>query len=154
MRKMSVHITILDSHCVHHSDVLTTLNEPDLHTINVIVTKNERQSVVIPARTSDRALPSIDATYFVKLEDTVDHDIHSSSSIAIVPSENMAPVATLPAEASPIFSQPNLPARLYFSPTLLHDEDDNEYDNDDEHPVKVSIKKVLTQLDENQIGNQ
>jgi len=41
-------------------------------------------------------------------------------------------------EVSPMYSQPNLPARLYFSPTFLQDEESEP------------IRTVLSPLDQNQ----
>lgn len=110
--------------------------------------KQERQSVVIPPINSRRALNPTDTTYLVKLEDTTCHETSESSPIVPVESVNSAPLSTTEMQASPLYSQPNLPARLYFSPTLLHDEDDDE---EEEAPVKP-VKSVLSPWNQNRIG--
>ena len=115
-----------------------------------IPSKQERQSVVIPPINSRRVFNPTDTTYLVKLEDTTCHETSESSPIVPVASVNSAPLSTTEMQASPLYSQPNLPARLYFSPTLLHDEDDEE-EAEEEEPVKP-VKSVLSPWNQNRIG--
>jgi hypothetical protein len=100
------------------SPIVVEVNPPS-STENFISTKQERLSVVLPPINSNRNLPSVNKTYFVKLEETTNR---SSTDI----------------ETSPVYSQPNLPARLYFSPTFLQDEESE------------SIRNILSPLDQNQ----
>jgi hypothetical protein len=106
----------------------------------LILNKQERLTVVLP---SIKSLHPVDTTYVVKLEDTTNIEMNESSPIAIIPiaiipSDHSSHISSREIEQSPMYSQPNLPARLYFSPTILHDEESE------------SMKNILSPLDQNQ----
>lgn len=79
-------------------------------------------------------IPPNNATYAVTLDETRNIEISESSSNENF-SQSIPPIQN---EASPIYSHPNPPARLYFTPTILQDE-----------PTEP-IKHVLTSIDQNQ----
>ena len=108
-----------------------------------IRTKEERVTVRIPSIEFQFIRPAQDTTYFIKLED---QSTDQPSEMEYIPTENSAPLATSQTAASPIFSQPNPPARLYFSPTLLDEEPVEET------PPSKKRKSILSPLDQNQIS--
>jgi len=120
-----------------------------------IPTKQERFSLVIPQIESRQLLPPTDTTYFVKLEETVTQNEtnHSSCQMAAIPSQSSASLSRSQAAASPVFSQPNPPARLYFSPTLLQEEGEDQVDLEDEEEIEVPappVTNLLSPIDQNQ----
>lgn len=71
----------------------------------------------------------------VKLEESRNIEPTLSGPVEVVPIESLP---TAEAETTSSYSQPNLPARLYFSPTLLQDDEDVEL-----------IPPVLSAVDQN-----
>jgi hypothetical protein len=107
-----------------------------------------------------RTLPVIDTTFVVKLEESNNTEPNKSYQVEIAPIESIptteveatpsysqpkAPIESIPTtevEATPSYSQPKPPARLYFSPTLLQDDEEPEL-----------IPPVLSTIDQNQTSN-
>ena len=102
---------------------------------DVIPSKEERFSVIIPLTSARRTLPVVDTTFVVKLEETKTTEANQSNPVEVAPIESLP---TLEAEATSSYSQPKPPARLYFSPTLLQDDDEPEL-----------IPPVLSTIDQN-----
>jgi len=100
-----------------------------------------------------RTLQVIDTTFVVKLEESNNISANKSYQVAVAPIESLptteveaTPLESLPTtgvEATPSYSQPKPPARLYFSPTLLQDDEDPE-------PIQI----VLSTIDQNQTNNE
>ncbi len=152
----------------NHPSINNESNRPS-STENLIQSKEERFSVIIPLASARRTLPVIDTTFVVKLEESKNTTANSSPQVEVVPIESLptaevvpieslpaaevVPIESLPAaevvpieslptaevETTPSYSQPKLPARLYFSPTLLQDDDEPEL-----------IPSVLSTIDQNQ----
>lgn len=119
--------------------------------------KQERQSVFVASSNLENVQHPSDTTYFVKHEEQTENenDISRPSVSECNMSENLATITNSQVAASPIFSQPNPPARLYFSPTLLQDEadiDDDEQSSTNESRTIGEKQQVLSTLDQNQIG--
>ena len=91
---------------------------------------------MIPLTSVRRTLPVVDTTFVVKLEETKTSEVNQSSRTEVPPVESLP---TMEVDATPSYSQPKLPARLYFSPTLLHDDDDEP----------ELIQPVLSTIDQN-----
>ena len=106
---------------------------------NRVPAEEQPQSILLPQTKSARVLSSIDTVHALKLEDTTCDEAVPSVSLALVPTDHSPALSTTQVEASPIYSQPNLPARLYFSPTLLLEEESE------------AIKQILSPVDQNQI---
>jgi len=115
-------------------------NIPSSTTENLIQSKEEQFSIIIPLTSARRTLPVIDTTFVVKLEESRNTEPNKSYQVE-VPSIESLP--TTEVEATPSYSQPKPPARLYFSPTLLQDDDEPEL-----------IQPVLSTIDQNQISNK
>ncbi|CAF1295782.1 unnamed protein product [Adineta ricciae] len=130
-------------------------------TENLIQSKEERFSVMPPLNSARRTLPVVDTTFVVKLEDSKSTESNQSHQVemeqpeplpvtTIIPIESVAmttvtpieSISTAEVEASPSYSQPKPPARLYFSPTLLLDDGDSE-----------PVQPVLSTIDQNQSIN-
>jgi hypothetical protein len=114
---------------------------------------------MIPLTSARRTLPVIDTTFVVKLEESKSTEPNKSYQVEVVPIESLpgtevtlieslptttvTPIESLPTgEATPSYSQPKPPARLYFSPTLLLDDEEPE-----------PIQTVLSTVDQNQTSN-
>jgi hypothetical protein len=108
---------------------------------NLIQSKKERFSVIIPLASARRTLHVIDTTFVVKLEESRNTEASQSPQVEVVPIESLPTAAEV--EATPSYSQPKLPARLYFSPTLLQDDDEPEL-----------IPPVLSTIDQNQTSRK
>jgi hypothetical protein len=101
---------------------------------NLIQSKEERFSVIVPLTSARRTLPVIDTTFVVKLEESKNTTANPSPHVEIIPIEYLPTAEVIPIESLPIAevetipsdSQPKPPARLYFSPTLLQDDDEPE----------------------------
>ncbi|CAF0894183.1 unnamed protein product [Rotaria sordida] len=115
--------------------ILVHIDHPS-STENLISTKQERMSIVLNPIESIRILPSINATYVIKPEETTNTETNDS-----LPMEISSHIPSTEIDVSQIYSQPNPPAQLYFSPTILQDE------------ASESIKNVLSPLDQNQTIN-
>ncbi|UJR23177.1 hypothetical protein I4U23_026196 [Adineta vaga] len=135
-------------------------------TKNLIRSKEERFSVILPLTSARRTLPVVDTTFVVKLEESKSTEPNQSYQAesetepepepesvpitTIIPIESVAMTTVTPIESVPTteiettqsYSQPKLPARLYFSPTLLLDDGDSE-----------PIQPVLSTVDQNQTIN-
>ncbi|CAF2313398.1 unnamed protein product [Rotaria sp. Silwood2] len=99
-------------------------------------TKQERISINLNPIQYNQISSSINKTYVIKLEETPNTETNE-----LLPIETSSHIPSAEINASPMYSQPNLPARLCFSPTLLQDEESE------------SIKNVLSPLDQNQTIN-
>jgi len=105
----------------------------------LIPSKQERMSVLLPVQSTRRTTTINDTTFVVKLEETPTTDSNRSQGIAPIVS-----VPTAEVDITPSYSEPKLPARLYFSPTLLQDDDEN---------INEPIQPVLSTIDQNQSGS-
>lgn len=101
----------------------------------MIPSKEERFSVMIPLTSARRTLPVVDTTFVVKLEETRTTEANQSNPTEVAPIES---IPTMEVEATSSYSQPKPPARLYFSPTLLQDDDEPEL-----------LPPVLSTIDQN-----
>lgn len=86
--------------------------------------------------TSNHIDSPINKTYVVKLDETT----AAETNATLRPIETSSYLLPVGVEASPIYSQPNPPARLCFTPTFLQDEQSEP------------IKSVLSPIDQNQIS--
>ena len=91
---------------------------------------------MLPLASARRTLPVVDTTFVVKLEDSRNTEANPSPQVEVIPIESLPTVET---ETTSSYSQPKLPARLYFSPTLLQDDEEPEL-----------IPPVLSTIDQNQ----
>ncbi|CAF3347834.1 unnamed protein product [Rotaria sp. Silwood1] len=105
-------------------------------TENLISTKQERISIVSHSIKSNQILPSINKTYVITSEETTNNEVNR-----LLPIQTSSHIPSTEMHASPMYSQPNLPARLCFSPTFIQDE------------PSESIKNVLSPFDQNQTIN-
>ncbi|CAF1569453.1 unnamed protein product [Rotaria magnacalcarata] len=112
--------------------------EPSLRisTQNLIQSKEERFSVIIPLMSARRTLQVIDTTFVVKSEQSTMTEPNDSYHDEVVPIESMP---TNDIEMAPSYSQPKPPAHLYFSPTFLQDNEELEL-----------LQPVLSTIDQNQ----
>jgi hypothetical protein len=65
-----------------------------------------------------------------------------------VPTTDVVPIESVPTaevETTTSYSQPKLPARLYFSPTLLQDDEESDLE---------LIQPVLSTINQNQMSNK
>ncbi len=96
--------------------------------------------MIIPLTSARRTLPVIDTTFVVKLEESRNTESNKSQQVEVAPIESLP---TTEVETTPSYSQPKPPARLYFSPTLLQDDDEPEI-----------IQTVLSTIDQNQTSKK
>lgn len=101
---------------------------------------------MVPVPSARRTMTINDTTFVVKLEETRTMDTNETQQSEVVPTpvENVAPIRSMPTaevDITPSYSQPKPPARLYFSPTLLHDDDEN---------INEPIQPILSTIDQNQ----
>ena len=95
-----------------------------LSTENLIPSKEERFSFIIPITSARRTLPVVDTTFVVKHEESRNTEPNKSYH-----TEEVVPIESLPTaevETTASYSQPKPPARLYFSPTLLQDDEESD----------------------------
>ena len=83
-----------------------------------------------------RVLPVIDTAFAIKLEESKTIEPNKASQVDVTSMESFP---TTDVETIPSYSSPKLPARLYFSPTLLQD-------NEEPEPIQT----VLSTIDQNQ----
>jgi hypothetical protein len=115
---------------------------------NSIPRKHEKFSVhILPSSVNRQPIEIVDRTFVIKAEGiNVNEDVHDHAHDDIngtYRAPNNLPYFHLHScqqETSLFDPQPNIPARLYFSPTILHEatdiskhDDDNEYDTSPVH---------------------
>ena len=90
---------------------------------NAVLRKEEQFSIhIIPLSTARQPLKIVDTTFVVKPDDTMIDGDDEPNGTYRAPNQHQYSQLPIPhGEASLIDSQPNLPARLCFSPTILQD---------------------------------
>lgn len=77
---------------------------------------------LIPLSTARQPLKLVDTTFVVKPEDTmIDGDDEPNGTYRALHPRYYSQLVVPPPDASLLDSQPNIPARLCFSPTILHE---------------------------------
>ncbi|CAF3614172.1 unnamed protein product [Rotaria socialis] len=119
---------------------------PRISTQNLIRSKEERFSVIIPLMSARRTLPVIDTTFVVKIEQSTMTEPNDLYHDEVAPNDSyhdeVVPIESIPTndvEMAPSYSQPKPPAHLYFSPTFLQDNEELEL-----------LQPVLSTIDQNQ----
>ncbi|CAF2135446.1 unnamed protein product [Rotaria magnacalcarata] len=130
-----IHPCIQDMQTINEQNSSKLLNDEPQILMNVghpISTKQEPMSTDLNPVNSNRVLPSINQTYVITLEETANNETNETLSMETCSHAHLIDINT-----SPMYSQPNPPVPLYFSPTILQDEQTE------------SIKSVLSPLDRN-----
>lgn len=130
----------------------------------LVRSKEEQMSVMLPLTSARRTLTVIDTTFVVKHEQSqaTEPDESYQAEVEVQPAApspatNIIPIQSAPmttvtplesvptpeAETTSSYSQPKPPARLYFSPTLLLDDDETG-----------PIQPVLSTVDQNKTSTK
>jgi hypothetical protein len=109
---------------------------------------------IIPLSTTHQPLDIVDTTFFVKPEETMIDDYEPNGTYRAPIQHYHSHLPVPQPETSLIDSQPNLPARLCFSPTILQDATISPEDNINEQLSPSSdneerCKKILLPIDQN-----
>lgn len=114
---------------------------------------------ILPLSTTRQPLEIVDTTFVVKPDDTIIDDYEANGTYR-APIQHYHSHLPIPQpDTSLIDSQPNIPARLCFSPTILqdptisHEDNINEQssdDDDDDDNNEERFKTVLIPIDQNQ----